>query len=713
MTERNKKESPRREGRGGSQKPDWGIGDADSKNSDSDEGVVQAKSEEFLHHSSFNDPDFAKTITRLHEQGLFRVIGVRVDFGLDVVLVPVQCGGKNPIVEGYPHFTSEKMLDSEYLKWLERSNIGILTGQNSGNLISVDLDTDEVAERFFDLNDKLCRKTIRSKGEKGCNYWFRIRGEYPNGVKEYQDAGGNPIGELRAGRGITMIDGKHPEGMDYAREGKAVVECLFSSIKFPEDWLLPWVEDQADDLVEQEGLPYSIGKAGGITINEPYFVEKFAREHLVLHDPGLGFYEYESSRGVWLNKTGENVMDQFSRDIKSASDDSGEKGLLTRRSATLFRSLTTQLAGRVEEKDAFLERPDGVIHASNGMLHVTADSIEIQEFDPRYRSLAQIPLNYDPDAKCPGFINKLLRHALPENDILLLQKYAGQILLGKNLSHTLLILEGIGGAGKGQIGTVIDLIAGRRNVAELRTAHLSGRFEMKSFVGKNLLAGRDVPGDFLNQKGASALKKLTGGDLMTIESKGKDDRSEIVGEFNVIVTANTRLIIALEGDKSAWKRRLLLIPFEREPAVKPIVKFGEKLVEEEGEGILAWMVEGAQLLLRDMDERGRILLDGIQRERVLGLLAESDSVMAFVTRRVCLDTNSNVRTRDLYDSYMNFCDDNGFVSLQQKMFERRLPSEMLEAHGAKASENIHTGGTRSRGYIGVRVLGSSEEDIKS
>ncbi|HRQ90162.1 MAG TPA: hypothetical protein PLA50_15285, partial [Bacteroidia bacterium] len=239
----------------------------------------------------------------------------------------------------------------------------------------------------------------------------------------------------------------------------------------------------------------------------------------------------------------------------------------------------------------------------------------------------------------------------------------------------------------------------------------SGRFEMKSFVGKKLLAGRDVPGDFLSLKGAGALKKLTGGDLITVESKGKDERSEIKGKFNIIITSNTRLSLTIEGDRSAWERRLLVIPFEREPVAKPIPNFGEQLVEEEGEGILAWMVEGAQKLLSDLGECGRIRLDAVQRKRVSDLLAESDSVTTFVAGRVVRETGARAATSRLFEAYTGFCFNRDMPTVSRKQFERHVGAEMRRIHHASPSENILTGEDRSRGYLGVRLLRDSEEDI--
>ena len=60
-------------------------------------------------------------------------------------------------------------------------------------------------------------------------------------------------------------------------------------------------------------------------------------------------------------------------------------------------------------------------------------------------------------------------------------------------------------------------------------------------MSKILLIGADVAGDFLNQPGASHLKKMTGGDLIGLERKYSNHACSIVGVFCILITCNSRL----------------------------------------------------------------------------------------------------------------------------------------------------------------------------
>src|SRR5262245_65439742 len=76
----------------------------------------------------------------------------------------------------WKHLKLDSMSDPIYLTQLETGNIGVAQGNVSKGLCSIDLDVDAEIDSFLALNPKL-RTTLRSKGERGCNVWFRIVGE--------------------------------------------------------------------------------------------------------------------------------------------------------------------------------------------------------------------------------------------------------------------------------------------------------------------------------------------------------------------------------------------------------------------------------------------------------------------------------------------------------------------------------------------------------
>jgi phage/plasmid-associated DNA primase len=278
--------------------------------------------------------------------------------------------------------------------------------------------------------------------------------------------------------------------------------------------------------------------------------------------------------------------------------------------------------------------------------------------------------------------------------------YAGSCLLGRNLGQRILLLLGTPGGGKSTLVAVIELVVGLANVAQLRTELLAERFESFRFVDKTLLVGKDVPGSFLQTKGAHVLKALVGGDILETERKGATETAQIRGEFHAIVTSNSRLKVKLDGDAGAWERRLLVVEYERPKPETPIPDLAGRLVAEEGPGILNWMIDGARALLAN---GFRFELTEAQKRRVWSILRESDSLRAFVRECVTVAPGHDATTDELARAYGSFCDLMGWAPMPLRQVENQLGDLLMEVHRIGRRHDVKRDGRSARGYGNCRV----------
>lgn len=102
---------------------------------------------------------------------------IRQLLGQDVVLLPIPPRQKGPVFSGWSSVSIEKMEDVTYLTQFT-GNVGVLLGHGSGNLCTIDIDSDADLEAFVKLNPKLA-DTLQTRGSRGRNFWFRVTGEYP------------------------------------------------------------------------------------------------------------------------------------------------------------------------------------------------------------------------------------------------------------------------------------------------------------------------------------------------------------------------------------------------------------------------------------------------------------------------------------------------------------------------------------------------------
>jgi phage/plasmid-associated DNA primase len=218
------------------------------------------------------------------------------------------------------------------------------------------------------------------------------------------------------------------------------------------------------------------------------------------------------------------------------------------------------------------------------------------------------------------------------------------------------------------------------------------------------LTGKDVDPSFLNERHASIIKALVGGDLLDAEKKNGNEQFQLRGCFNVAITCNARLTVRLKGDVGAWERRILLLQYDRPKPEKRIADYASKLIRDEGSGILNWLIEGALKYLAEVEEFGDIRLTLSQRERVDRLLKESDSLRQFVETRVIKAPLDDLTSEELRAGYLDFCEEMGWRSFEQREVNATMGDLMMQIHKVRHRHDISRGMETKRGFKGVKFV---------
>jgi hypothetical protein len=122
------------------------------------------------------------------------------------VLIPISVGQKGPRIKGWQKIEFMDTQAKEYQDLLLYSNIGVLLGSPSRDLVVLDCDSEEavqeVQKRFPFLADTFA---TRGRPER-ISYWMQMVGPYPEIHKEVKDL------EWRGGNGHQcVVDGIHPD----------------------------------------------------------------------------------------------------------------------------------------------------------------------------------------------------------------------------------------------------------------------------------------------------------------------------------------------------------------------------------------------------------------------------------------------------------------------------------------------------------------------
>ncbi|MCP4986065.1 MAG: hypothetical protein GY928_08345 [Colwellia sp.] len=590
----------------------------------------------------------------------------------------------------------------EIQSWIAQGgNYGVLGG--CGDLVVIDADRSEIDEV---VNDKF-PPTLTVKTPRNGSHYYYICKKHKGTIR--MDVDDVHYGDIiSSGAQVVGPGSIHPDtNTEYMVVNDVpIAEIEKETIDKNLKEYMPHESREQDgfsEVVEDYGQPYNTeGKK--LVVNEGFWAGLHNADHTQLYEPDeRDFYRYDGSTGLYKEISSDVIKQEISKRILNVSRDGGDERLEGKRSNSTLNSITGQLKGISEKRGAFNNNERKIVHMANGVLEFKDDGeADLVSFSPDHYSRNQSPIPFDESAQCPRFLNELLLLGTSSEDAVLIQKYMGLCLLGNNLVQRFLILDGEAGRGKSTLSIIIQKLIGQNNVSELRTRHLSDRFELYRYLKKTLLVGVDVPGDFLNLKGAHVMKGLVGGDWFDAEQKGGTDSFPMCGNYCIVITSNSRLQVRLDGDIGAWRRRLLIVRFEGPKPKKKIPNFADVLIEQEGSGILNFALSGLGMVLEDIRDHGNIQLSASQIGVVDALLAESDSLRNFLKDNVVKSEDKDLTVQEIIESYAEYCPKKGWNPKPITVIHKELEGVMLDLFGTSKANSIMRDGKASRGFRRVR-----------
>lgn len=472
-------------------------------------------------------------------------------------------------------------------------------------------------------------------------------------------------------------------------------------------WISPIYPSGMRETLMVRGCPYSTRKHKDGTetiskLNECFFAG-FVILNQNLHYHNGSWYGYSESTGTWqpLNKVTLRIL------VNNVFIQFGEKMQIAQIEDYLSLHFVDSVIGYMGPfpgyENIFDHAPWRVINVKNGTITISKDgSIAFHEHAPEFLCRSMIDINYDPAADYSSFVSEAFGSYVSQPDAFVVQQYAGQCILKRNVSQTFLVISGASGTGKSQIAKVIERVVGSDSCEGLRTGMLRERFELSRFDGKSLLLAVDECSEALMRKGADMLKALTGGDTLTTEVKGQNEHPKIIGVFNVILVSNPDLALNIDDDRVAWTRRMRVVKYVGEEPKNRIDDFAGYLLVKYPEAVLNWMVTGAAAL---MQCGGRILPHPEMSRRIDEIIQLSDAFYAFVKNRV-VHTGSSDDALFCFALYEAFVKSSYFVGKASKRdIQTKLKQAMKDVYGIENPRHDlkDSNGKLRYGYLGFRL----------
>lgn len=330
----------------------------------------------------------------------------------------------------------------------------------------------------------------------------------------------------------------------------------------------------------------------------------------------------------------------------------------------------------------------------NGILRL-ADR-QLLPHTPDWLSDVQLPVAYDPDAKCPH-TDKFDREVFPEDCIELSHEIVAWLMVPDMSTQKAILMIGEGGNGKSRKLAQLVAFLGQRNVKAMSLHSLEGdRFATAQLRGRLANICPDLPSSDLSS--TSIFKAILGGD--TIEAQHKFCDSFSFRPFTRLLFSANHAPRSADGS-SGFFDRWLVIPF----AGRFRGTSGE-ILQAELDARLQAPEELSGLLNHALDVIGKVLAHGLSApESVRAANAEfraaTDPLAVWLSRYTVDDPHGFVPCETLHAAYGAECERKGRPVMTPTMLGLRL----AELRPGKIERRQRTvAGRKPWCYLGIDML---------
>ena len=395
-------------------------------------------------------------------------------------------------------------------------------------------------------------------------------------------------------------------------------------------------------------------------------------------DMGEGWYIWDGTR--WCRDKKQDIYQKAKDTIDCMYDElKGLDGLKQRNKLNFIlrsknqRGLTSMIASAQNEPGVFMEMSNfdshkDIFNVKNGMVDLQTGEMLPHDMKLFITKLCEI--EYNTDASCPRW-NKFLDEICPDKDTQgYLQRFFGYSLTGHNRAEKMLVLNGLGGNGKGVLlDTITKIMGDYTRVAEsstiLKRKHeRTSSNDLADLYGYRLVRASETAANQVLDE--ARIKIITGGNTIKCRLLYKQ-YIEYIAQFKLVLETNHKPQIESQ-DNSIW-RRVDRLDFDQtfDEADGTRDEFLRDTLETELEGVLLWMIDGAIEWFKTGLATPQTITD-----LNISYKAELDEIGGFLETCTEKDSSSKVPKKTLYLLYTFWCKHTEEYPLSKKAFGKRL-----------------------------------------
>jgi putative DNA primase/helicase len=337
-----------------------------------------------------------------------------------------------------------------------------------------------------------------------------------------------------------------------------------------------------------------------------------------------------------------------------------------------------------------LNTPSGVVNLRTGKL--LGRSSGKDEYCTRITRAG-----YDPNADQSEWL-KFLERVVPDPKIrAALKRCAGAAITGHTPKAMFALVGAAGDNGKTQVLEAFSGALGSYAGSTMESTFTNADSREAGYQLAELRAVRFVSfSETREGRGLATerVKRITGGDTITARAPaGKP--FDYKPQFSIFMATNHPPIIPAR-EKAMWKR-VWAYPFDVViPKKEQIPDYGDQLVREHGEAILAWMVEGAREFYKAKCKLGR--QPAAMEDRRETWRDRDDLVKRWIDDRVEKRKRASRRAADFWKDFRHWCEDNG-EEVALRDYRAQVFQEEMDEHFPGSRGGAMQGSFARRGIV--------------
>lgn len=272
---------------------------------------------------------------------------------------------------------------------------------------------------------------------------------------------------------------------------------------------------------------------------------------------------------------------------------------------------------------------------------------------PEFYLTSKLPFKYDPDVRSPAW-QQFLAQTVPEcTDFM--QEFAGYCLTTATRYELAIWLHGPPGGGKSTFISGLQAMLGMKCcVLGLHDIEHS-QFGLTGLPGKTLAVATEQPAYF--SRSIPIINAIISGEPINVQRKYKDQIT-IIPRAKLLWAMNDLPRIDEKG--AGLFRRIKVVHFPGIPIESQNPRVKDE-IQRSGMAIVNWALEG----LDRLNARGKFLIPSRVQEATEYYRLTNDVTQLFINDQCALGDDLRISGGNLYDSYRDWCAENG---------QKRLPS---------------------------------------